>query len=325
MNYVILSDIHANHLALQSVQVAVARQYDPLDTRYVFLGDLLGYGPLEGVMPCFEWFQTQENLLALPGNHEEWVATPMGLVSNVSNGALISLRAHRAYLEQVGLSDSYFRFVNEFASQPRDQQVRTILTSQVHLLFTHADFSEDGLRIASLFPWESGKIKAMFGTVISKYPDEKLALFCGHTHYPMMVSFDADGLHFHDIHYGKPQPLANKVMINGGSVGQPRDGDPRAAYVVYNDFEHTVTFFRVDYNVDRLVRMLKADKDFASMRHKLLPAAREFILERVGGYANVEKGYASLIQRIQTGDGGTDLSKYQEIYQRTDLGLQALR
>jgi hypothetical protein len=141
----------------------------------------------------------------------------------------------------------------------------------------------------------------------------------------MMVSLQADGLCFHDIDYGRPQQLDDIVIMNGGSVGQPRDGDPRAAYVIYNDIEHTVTFFRIEYNVNSLVRMLKADKDFASMRHKLSIEAREAILERVGGYENVEKGYKSLIQRIQTGDGGTDLLKYQEIYQRADFGLKALR
>jgi len=40
-------------------------------------------------------------------------------------------------------------------------------------------------------------------------------------------------------------------MINPGSIGQPRDGDPRAAFALYDDGRHTVTFHRVPYDIEQ--------------------------------------------------------------------------
>ena len=82
--------------------------------------------------------------------------------------------------------------------------------------------------------------------------------FQGHTHIPGM--FTESGAFVtpeqRDYHF----QLANeKCMINVGSVGQPRDGDPRSCYVVYD--EQTVTFRRVEYDIERTVSEIEAEPD----------------------------------------------------------------
>jgi diadenosine tetraphosphatase ApaH/serine/threonine PP2A family protein phosphatase len=70
--------------------------------------------------------------------------------------------------------------------------------------------------------------------------------------------------------YGTPYPLEDqRLIVNPGGVGQPRDGDPRAAYAVYDSDDETVTHFRVEYDI-----VLTQQK----MRSYGLP---EFLIERL--------------------------------------------
>ena len=77
----------------------------------------------------------------------------------------------------------------------------------------------------------------------------KSLAFIGHTHFPAVHT--DDGL----VRPFSPDDnltlgVDHKTMINVGSVGQPRDGDPRAAYVVYDDDDKSVRLHRVDYDID---------------------------------------------------------------------------
>ena len=71
--------------------------------------------------------------------------------------------------------------------------------------------------------------------------------FFGHTHHPAVFS----GSGFEPVVEGTmPLDPARRVMVNPGSVGQPRDGDPRGAFVVWDREAGTVTFVRVPYDVE---------------------------------------------------------------------------
>jgi diadenosine tetraphosphatase ApaH/serine/threonine PP2A family protein phosphatase len=84
---------------------------------------------------------------------------------------------------------------------------------------------------------------------------EKLTCFCGHTHVP--------GVFVDDPYFEPPDELSEqrytigdeKVIINVGSVGQPRDRDPRAAYVIVDDDE--VEFIRIEYNIDVTAKKIR--------------------------------------------------------------------
>ncbi len=84
--------------------------------------------------------------------------------------------------------------------------------------------------------------------------------FQGHTHVP--------GVFTQDLRFVRPTETGSgyeiqndeqRMMVNVGSVGQPRDGDPRSCYVVYD--EKIIEFRRVEYDIDRTVRDINAQPD----------------------------------------------------------------
>jgi predicted phosphodiesterase len=84
--------------------------------------------------------------------------------------------------------------------------------------------------------------------------------FQGHTHVP--------GVFTEDLRFFSPEEIGSefqlpetKTMINVGSVGQPRDGDPRACYVVLDDEEMKVWFRRVEYPFEETVKKIYEIKD----------------------------------------------------------------
>lgn len=72
--------------------------------------------------------------------------------------------------------------------------------------------------------------------------------FHGHTHCPMIYEHSIQGVYRIDPQDFKLQ-MGRKYFINVGSVGQPRDGDPRATYVIYDNMARTVSFRRLDYDI----------------------------------------------------------------------------
>jgi diadenosine tetraphosphatase ApaH/serine/threonine PP2A family protein phosphatase len=72
--------------------------------------------------------------------------------------------------------------------------------------------------------------------------------FHGHTHCPMIYEKSMNGVFRIDPQDFK-LPVGRKYFINVGSVGQPRDGDPRATYVIYDQKERTVRFRRLEYDI----------------------------------------------------------------------------
>jgi diadenosine tetraphosphatase ApaH/serine/threonine PP2A family protein phosphatase len=72
--------------------------------------------------------------------------------------------------------------------------------------------------------------------------------FYGHTHCPMIFEKQMSGIYRIDAQDFK-LPIGRKYFINVGSVGQPRDGDPRSSYVIYDTAERTVHFRRIEYDI----------------------------------------------------------------------------
>ena len=79
--------------------------------------------------------------------------------------------------------------------------------------------------------------------------------FIGHSHYPGI--FERAG---EDVRYTRDARLAiradRRYLVNVGSVGQPRDGDPRAAYLLWDDAAGTLTHVRVEYDIDGAARRI---------------------------------------------------------------------
>jgi diadenosine tetraphosphatase ApaH/serine/threonine PP2A family protein phosphatase len=86
-------------------------------------------------------------------------------------------------------------------------------------------------------------------------------LFVGHTHVPVAITRK----NFFCIYIRSPEhsmvvPAAqlNRQIFNCGSVGQPRDGDPRASYLIYDDRRSVIEFYRIEYDILRATEKILA-------------------------------------------------------------------
>ena len=94
------------------------------------------------------------------------------------------------------------------------------------------------------------------------YNLEQQFAFIGHTHDPLCCCYDGNIVDFKMLYPGINQ-IDSKVknIINVGSVGQPRDGNSDAKYVIFDDAEYTVDLRYVKYDIDKTAELL-AMKDF---------------------------------------------------------------
>ena len=81
--------------------------------------------------------------------------------------------------------------------------------------------------------------------------------FHGHTHCPMIYEKQVSAVYRIDAQDFK-LPLGRKYFINVGSVGQPRDGDPRAAYAIWEPAERMLSFRRLDYDIEAAQARIRA-------------------------------------------------------------------
>jgi len=222
----ILSDVHGNLEALQSVLSDAAAQGVQ---RFYCLGDMIGYGP--NPIECLDI--SQSFALCLLGNHE--------------NGALLSTEGFSSQAER---STEWTRR-QLLSSRDGDAQRRLEFLKhlpRVHiegpLMFVH------GSPVVPLsdyvFPEDIGnrvRMERMFCLIPQ-------VCFQGHTHIPGVFTADGRFLQPGDLPEGFGLGQA-KIMVNVGSVGQPRDGDWRACYLTMD--KDWFEFRRVEYDVETTV------------------------------------------------------------------------
>lgn len=311
MKYILISDIHANYDALQVVHQFVERERKKQASviwRYWFLGDVLGRGPEP--IECLRWLRTEARLAQrwVPGNHDQAVLELMRGY-NVPNAQLDQIKAWRIHQGILQQEENEFErewFKKEYGAAVADDTRSWRLEEQngmacifVHACIANLEFSSGFERRTNyLYPWKENGCQTLLIGELQKiwqcYRDtsETVCLLYGHTHYPVFVALEGAGLEFYPLHYGEPQPLGTGcIAINPGSVGQPKDGDPRAAFAVLDLDARTVTFHRLMYDVQSTVSKLAA-----------------------GGYPQ------SLQDILPLGNGGSELELYREIYQAPQLG-----
>ena len=223
MKRALISDIHANWEALTAVLADIREQ--GISTIYC-LGDIIGYGP--DPCQCLDKIIATANLTIL-GNHDQAsLFDPKGF----NPVALQSVYWTRNQLDSSGAAGTVNRRWDFLGELPR-------MHSEGDFLFVHGSprdptneyvFPEDVLN--------EGKMEALFGRV-EQY------CFQGHTHIPGVFT-TGEFLSPEECSY-EYQLTAEKTMVNVGSVGQPRDGDPRACYVVLDETTGQVVFRRVTY------------------------------------------------------------------------------
>jgi predicted phosphodiesterase len=218
MRTLVISDIHANLVALETVLEDARGEWDQIWC----LGDIVGYGPDPN--ECAELLRQHEHL-SLSGNHDWAVLGKLDIDS----------------------FNSEARFAIRWTQETISEETRAYLAGLPSLL------EKEPFTLAHASPrqpvWEyildehsAAQNFAVFNTAYC---------FVGHTHIPVVFTETKAGksqASFPD--YGKPLRLGEqRLIINPGSVGQPRDSDPRAAYGLLDIEAMTWEPRRVDYDI----------------------------------------------------------------------------
>jgi predicted phosphodiesterase len=243
----LLADIHANWHALVSVLKDAQGRYDAT----WFLGDVAGYGPRP--MECVRFLREHLGFRGgwVIGNHDSGVVKEYRQVlpaGTPSQEALWTWERHREELEEE--SAELYKWYKEAVAPPMASPVKQKYGSGVQV-FVHAnlvDFVGD-------YSWPDNYRNRLLEDLRELTSEGNAWLLTGHTHMVNLIRFHPDRgrLEWLPITYGQSIDLAQGIYsINPGSVGQPRDGDRRAAYAIL-DVEHSaVTFYRVEYDVQRV-------------------------------------------------------------------------
>lgn len=250
MAYALISDLHSNLAALEAVFADIETQN--VDTTYC-LGDVVGYGPQPA--ECTDLVMKRVEL-TLKGNHDEALihgAHCFGTHAKdaiawtskkIKPGLFAGPRARRRwkYLTELPLTH-YVGTDMLVHGSPRDPTMEYLLPSDLH---------------------DTAKYKEVFDGFAHR-------LFCGHTHLPGVLT---DRMKFYvarDLNneWTFPDLCDGKAVINVGSVGQPRDDDPRACYAVVDGA--TVRWRRVEYDIATTVALIeKIDEIDARLGERLL-------------------------------------------------------
>jgi len=223
----LISDLHSNLESLEAVFADIRSQ--GISEVYC-LGDLLGYGPnprecIDIVMQC---------KVCLLGNHDQGALfDPEGF----NSGAERAIFWTRMQLEEGGSAIERQRRWDFLGELPRSHQ-------EDKFLFVHGS-ARNPLN-EYVFPediYNRRKLEKIFA-LIPRYS------FQGHTHVPGVFTEQFQFLSPEEINY-EFRLGEEKAMINVGSVGQPRDGNPKACYVVLED--NVVRFRRVEYPFEKTI------------------------------------------------------------------------
>jgi len=213
MKILLISDIHGNWAALQAVLAA-----EPNVDQILCLGDLVNYGPQPA--ECVAWaMQTLTSDWLIQGNHDRAVALDEDPRSSVPYK---TLAAATQELSKRLLSPEMKQFLAGL------QPLQRFKLNEAICVACHAVPSEP---LYEYFPQDSPVTLWESELNSINYPD---FLFGGHTHVPTKTQF------------------RRTLIVNPGSVGQPKDGDARAAYAIWEDGE--VFLRRAEYDVEQTIR-----------------------------------------------------------------------
>ncbi|MBI5235451.1 MAG: metallophosphoesterase family protein [Deltaproteobacteria bacterium] len=227
MRYAVISDIHSNLEAL----CAVLERIDGLAVdKVVCLGDIVGYNanPNE----CIEIIRERKIVSAM-GNHDATVA---------------------------GLHDT--QGFNHLAASAIDWTRMVLTDDNREFLKTLAQGLPIDKRFLCVHGWLNNYFRYITGAqdakenfdLLEKDGNLKLCFF-GHTH--VAISYiENEGSVLINMDSAFTQPKDAVMLVNPGSVGQPRDADPRASFVIYDSVAQSITFHRADYDIQTTARKI---------------------------------------------------------------------
>lgn len=229
----ILSDVHGNLEAL----IAVYEHIKGLDLSgpvddILCLGDLVGYGP--NPVECM-YLANEMDMKTITGNHELGLFKSIDGFNPVAKRAALWTRSEIKRRMNEPVVDAFLRNLTDEIRTERVVYIHGSLRGSTREYLVKRD------DLFELKPEVRESLKINFELI-----DE--VGFTGHTHIPYICNDDFYLVHPEWSDYEPYEIFWNtKTLVNVGSVGQPRDGDPRASYVIFSG--NTITHYRVEYNI----------------------------------------------------------------------------
>jgi len=229
MRYLILSDIHANQEALTAVLAHVRRKrWD----KAIVLGDVVGYGanPNQAV----DTVRRLKPLVAIRGNHDK-------VCSGIEDGEMFNRVALQAAMwTRRKLNPSNLRWLQSLPQGP-------VVVDGAFAVAHGTPIDED----AYIF----GEIEALNVFRQTTFP----LCFFGHSHFPVIFGLSPEAI---QTVLTSPPAFRFRLepgvryLVNPGSIGQPRDGNPLASFAMFDTETQTVSVYRVAYRIERAQRKI---------------------------------------------------------------------
>jgi diadenosine tetraphosphatase ApaH/serine/threonine PP2A family protein phosphatase len=226
MIHAILSDIHGN---LEALEAVLAHLEEERPDSVVCLGDFVGYGASPN--ECIDRLRPRIEA-AVAGNHDLAACGRLRL--------------------------NYFN--HDAATAARWTDVQLSPENRAYLVDLPYAVAWRGAKLVHASPADPEEWHYVLSpndalVEMGAYPE--VLCFIGHSHFPGV--FDRDELR---VRYTREPELpiqpGHRYLVNVGSVGQPRDGDPRAGYVLWDDEAHTVRHVRLEYDVATAMQRIRA-------------------------------------------------------------------
>jgi predicted phosphodiesterase len=243
MRTLVLSDLHANLTALEASLKAAEGKWD----RVVCLGDVVGYGPdpnevTSGIR--------EMGAVTIRGNHDKAVAELMSTddFNPVAKQAVTWTRAQ--------LSNENLDWLAALPQGPLEAE---------GLVLVHGAFQDEDEYVFT-------PSQALEGLLDSTLP----VTFYGHTHHQGGFSYqdsELEVLQLHpknrELHCALRIEKDKRYLLNPGSIGQPRDGDPRAGFAI-TDLDHSaIEFWRVPYDIQQVQTRMRSARLPEPLVHRL--------------------------------------------------------
>lgn len=234
MRLLVLSDIHANLTALEAAMDAAKGSWE----RVVCLGDVVGYGPDPNEVTS----RIRDlGAVTIRGNHDKAVTDLMG-TEDFNPVAKAAVNWSRAQLSNENLD-----WLAALPQGPREAE---------GVVLVHGAFQDEDEYVFT-------PSQALEGLLDSTLP----VTFYGHTHHQGGFSYQDNLLEVLQLHPRDGEERSalrleggKRYLLNPGSIGQPRDGDPRAGFAIA-DLEHQVVeFWRIPYDIERVQERMRTAK-----------------------------------------------------------------
>ncbi len=225
MRHLLFSDVHGN---LEALEALLAKIYQEKPDKAYFLGDAVGYGAnpsecLQGIIQIADFY--------LLGNHDAAMANLLSLTyfNPAAKEALLwtqnqLLPEEKSFLKSWPLILQFPEFCLVHSSPLNPSQWDYLLTEK--------------------------QAEKNFGSFSSPL------CFIGHTHSPEIIKMDFKCNVKKIVKLTVDLKENYRYIINVGSVGQPRDYNPKAAYCLYDDNKNTIQIQRIEYNIEKAQRKI---------------------------------------------------------------------